>query len=75
GVARTVTLRMQPLLVTPPFLVFPGTGIGSWTVLLPNDPAMVGPTFYLQVAVVDPSANNAGLTISNRVDVRAGPAW
>ncbi len=41
-------------------------------VTLPEDPALVGQGFYAQAWVVDPGANQAGLTVSNAIDATMG---
>jgi hypothetical protein len=40
-------------------------GTATWTVSIPNDPALLRATFYNQAWVLDPLANPFGLTASN----------
>jgi hypothetical protein len=37
-------------------------GTAAWSVLLPNDPGLVGVSFYNQGFVLDPGANPLGVT-------------
>lgn len=46
--------------------------MASWAATLPNDPALVGVTFYNQAVVTDRGANPLGATVSNAAAATIG---
>ena len=51
------------------FVPLPGT---TFVAPIPNSPSLVGGGFFCQAYVVDPPANRAGVTNSDRGDVVIG---
>ena len=61
-------LRTDPVLAIPPFF-------GGVDINLPNNPDLLGARVYHQGLVVDPPANQAGLALSNALEVTVGVAF
>ena len=63
------------LLYVSPDLTYPVTntaGTALWNVRFPNDPGLVGVTFFNQAWVVDAAANPFGVSVSNAGEGRIG---
>lgn len=48
-------------------LVMGSGGTASWSVAIPDDPSLLGRSFYNQALPLDPGANTLGMTASNAV--------
>ena len=47
-------------------------GTGRWSIPIPNSTALAGARLYEQAAVLDASANQAGVRTSNGLELRLG---
>jgi len=55
------------------FQLFNNGGSANWLVPIPNDPIVIGSTFYSQAVIFDATANNAlGITTSNALECVIG---
>jgi hypothetical protein len=63
------TLHANPLLS---FVLPNAGGTATWSVGVPNTPALVGQTLFVQGGVTSPGANAAGLVWSNACELRIG---
>jgi hypothetical protein len=54
------------------FVLLPSGGVARHVLLLPQDPVLIGGTFFLQAFARDPAANALGFTVSNGGECRVG---